>query len=166
MNIIRQLRQQTNVTQQELAHRAGTSQSTIAAYETGSKSPTLRTIHKLAGVMGMELEARFIPRLTREDHRSLAYHRAVVDKLHLNPKETIARAHRNLKRLKDLHPHAHKLLNQWSVWLDLPQAVLAQQIIDHSEHGRDMRQVSPFAGVLSAAERTKALMSFRSERAA
>ena len=164
MNIVRQLRQQTDITQQELADRAGTSQSTIAAYESGSKSPTLRTVQKLASVLGLELDARFVPTLTREDRRSLTYHRAVVKKLQSNPEETIQRAQRNLKRLTNLQPHAHKLLTQWSDWLDLPLAILSEQITDPAELGRDMRQVSPFAGVLSAAERTRALMQFRSER--
>ena len=48
MNIVRDLRIKSGTTQQELADMAGTSQSTIAAYENGSKSPTIRTLENLA----------------------------------------------------------------------------------------------------------------------
>ena len=78
MNIIRQLRLQARVTQQVLAQRAGTSQSAIAAYEVGKKSPTLRTLEKLASAVNLDVETRFVPRLTRVERRSLAYHQAVA----------------------------------------------------------------------------------------
>ena len=48
MNAIRLLRDLGNLTQAELAEAAGTSQPTIAAYEAGRKSPTLRTLRRLA----------------------------------------------------------------------------------------------------------------------
>ncbi len=59
MNIIRQLRRQAGATQQELATLGGTSQSTIAAYESGSKSPTMRTVENLARSQNLELRIDF-----------------------------------------------------------------------------------------------------------
>ena len=161
MNIVRQLRRQANVTQQELAQRAGTSQSTIAAYETGVKSPTLRTLKNLASVLNLELEARFVPKLNRVERRSLAYHRAVADSLQENPEETIRRARTHLERLQTLHPHAAALTNRWRAWLDLPPDSLIKQFTDTSELAQNMRQVSPFAGVLSAEQRKMILARLR-----
>jgi predicted transcriptional regulator len=46
MTTIEQLWRQAAVTQQELASLAGDSQSSIAAYEAGRKSPTLSRTHK------------------------------------------------------------------------------------------------------------------------
>ena len=166
MNIVRQLRQQANVTQQELARRAGTSQSTIAAYEAGTKSPTLRTLENLASVLDLELEARFVPKLNRVERRSLAFHRAVADSLQENPEEIIQRARTHLGRLRTLHPHAAALINRWYAWLDLPPDLLIKQFTDTSELAQNMREVSPFAGILSAEQRKSILARLRLDEAA
>jgi len=47
MRNVKDLRTSVKMTQTELADRAGTSQPTIAAYEAGRKSPTLRTLTRL-----------------------------------------------------------------------------------------------------------------------
>ena len=44
---LRHRRQQLGITQAELARRAGTSQSAVAAYETGAKPPSAETLHRL-----------------------------------------------------------------------------------------------------------------------
>lgn len=165
MNVVRQLRQHAGVTQQELARKAGTSQSTIAAYETGAKSPTLRTLERLAGALDLKIRLAVNPALTREDQRSLAYHEAVAEKLLRNPERTTAHARLNLEVLQGLHPHARKLLNRWDTWLRLPPTKLAELIVTGDEVACDMRQVSPFAGVLSPAERARVLRRFRKDQA-
>ena len=96
MNIIQRLRHQTGITQQELATSGGTSQSTIAAYESGSKSTTLRTVEKLTRSQNLELRVDFKPPMTREDLRSLAFHRAIADLLRKNPELIVKRTRKNL----------------------------------------------------------------------
>ena len=44
---LRARRQQLGITQTELARRVGTSQSAIAAYESGAKSPSAETLDRL-----------------------------------------------------------------------------------------------------------------------
>lgn len=166
MNVIRELRDQVHLTQARFAAMVGTSQSAIAAYESGSKSPTLRTVHRLAAVLGLRLDIRFVASLTREDRRSLAYHQGVAERLLSNPGQTLEKARKNLKQLRTLHPHASHLLSLWAAWLDLPPTRLTDQIMDTGELARDMRQVSPFSGLLSAAERRSVLAGFRAEMAA
>ncbi|MEM7019445.1 MAG: helix-turn-helix transcriptional regulator [Pseudomonadota bacterium] len=163
MNTIRQLRKQTGVTQQGLAQRSGTSQSTIAAYETGKKSPSIRTLQRLAHAMNLELDIHFVPLLTREERRSLAYHHAVAEKLIAQPIATRQRARKNLTRLMKLHPHANHLFIQWKNWLELPDDDLLTNLLDTNELARDMRQVSPFAGLLPPKERAQILARFRAE---
>ncbi len=165
MNIIRQMRLKAKETQQGLADRAGTSQATIAAYENGVKSPTLRTVKRIASSLNMELVTNFVPRLTREDRRSLAFHRMVVEKLIQDPDSAILRARRNLLLLSEMHPHAGLLLSRWIMWLDLPLEDLVSRMLDPAPGPREMRQVSPFSGLLSAAERTAVIKSFRLELA-
>lgn len=165
MNAVKQLRQHAGVTQQELARKAGTSQSTIAAYETGAKSPTLRTLERLAGALDLKIHLDVNPALTREDQRGLAYHETVAEKLLRNPKRTTAHARSNLEVLQGLHPHAQELLSRWDTWLSLPPTKLAELIVTGDEVACDMRQVSPFSGVLSPAERTRVLRQFRKDHA-
>lgn len=166
MNIVRQLRRQARVTQQQLAKLAGTSQSTIAAYETGTKSPTLRTLANLASALKLELDVRFVAKPDHVERRSLAYHHAISKIVQDNPNETIQLTRTQLARLRALHPHATVLINRWYEWLDLPPKVLSRLFTEHSELAQDMRQVSPFAGILSADDRKKILLRLRLENAA
>ena len=163
MNLIRQLRHQAKLTQQELAASAGTSQSTIAAYESGTKSPTLRTTQKFASSLGLELFATFAPQMTREDRRSLAFHRAIAEVLTKNRMRAVSRASRNLDKLGNLHPHARLLFARWATWLDLPTQELITRMLDPGEIAREMRHVSPFSGLLNPQERARILRDLRKE---
>jgi transcriptional regulator with XRE-family HTH domain len=46
------------LSQSELARRAGTSQATISAYESGAKEPSLSTLERLLAVTGHSLDVR------------------------------------------------------------------------------------------------------------
>ncbi len=163
MNIIQHLRRKTGITQQELAAMAGTSQSTIAAYERGSKSPTLRTIDNLARSQGLEVVVNYLPRMTREDRRSLAFHQAIADIIIKSPESSICRAKHNLQKLLQMHPGAMQLLEKWQIWLDLPVDSLLVNILDPAPEAREMRQVSPFSGLLSANDRLRIVKQFRKD---
>lgn len=52
---LRTARARAGLTQRELAHRAGTSQPTVAAYESGAKAPSVRTLDRLLGAAGARL---------------------------------------------------------------------------------------------------------------
>jgi len=163
MNIVQDLRRQTGITQRQLAEMGGTSQSTIAAYETGAKSPTLRTVENLARSQNLELLVTYLPQMTREDKRSLAFHRAIVEILRKDPVPVINRAKRNVEKLTQLHPGAQLLFNQWKDWLTLPLETLVLKLLDPFPEAREMRQVSPFSGVLSPQQRSRILRQFRKE---
>jgi transcriptional regulator with XRE-family HTH domain len=163
MNLIRLLRLQTGVTQQELAFAAGTSQSTISAYEAGSKSPTLRTIENLSHSLGLEMVTTFMPRLTREDKRSLAFHHAIADILREDPVPALSRTSQNLEKLSINQPGARMLFERWKHWLTLPLEELISNLLDPLPDAREMRQVSPFSGILKAQDRTRILRQFREQ---
>ena len=99
MNVIRDLRQKVRLTQAELADCSGTSQSTIAAYESGAKSPTVRTVERIGARLHLQVSTQWQPAMTREDHRSLAYHRAVAAHLEETPALLVAQAQENLDRM-------------------------------------------------------------------
>ncbi len=143
---------------------AGTSQSTIAAYEAGSKSPTLRTIDNLTHSLGLEMITTYMPRLTREDKRSLAFHRAIVEILRKNPRTVLGRATQNLEKLAINQPGAEMLFKRWKTWLELPLEELVANLLDLFPVAREMRQVSPFSGVLNPEDRTRILRQFREQQ--
>jgi transcriptional regulator with XRE-family HTH domain len=160
MSVIKDLRRSVGVTQAGLAACGGTSQPTVAAYETGSKSPTLSTLERLAAAVGRSVVVSFVPALTREDRRSLSLHRAIADKLLQEPAVTLKRAGRNLERMTAQHPGAAALLEEWKLVLHLPVGVIAEFMVDPRLHVRDLRQVTPFAGVLTASERARVYHEF------
>jgi transcriptional regulator with XRE-family HTH domain len=163
MHPIRELRRQAGLTQGALAARAGTSQSAIAAYESGSKYPTWRTIERLAAAVGLEPTIGFTPRMQYADFRSLCFHRAAAGVLSRDSGPAVSRARSHLARLTRLHPHARPLLEQWEQWLQCPTIELIAKILDPGLAAREMRQVSPLVGLLSPRERVRVLKQARAE---
>jgi len=161
MNLVARLRRSTGLTQAGLAELAGTSQPTIAAYEAGTKRPTLRTLQRLASAAGLDVHVALVPHLTREDRRSLALHERIAVRLRAAPSETLARAKANLLRMRALHPCASELLDEWERLLQGSLDALADALVNPGLHYRDLRHVTPFAGVLSASERASVYREFR-----
>src|SRR5687767_3781274 len=120
MNPVGELRRRAGVTQAELAAAGGTSQPTIAAYESGRKSPTLRTVDRLATSVGLEASVVFVPPMTREDRRSLELHRYIANALLADPDSVLRMARRNIARMSAANPGARRLLGAWRRALDWP----------------------------------------------
>jgi transcriptional regulator with XRE-family HTH domain len=57
-SLIKDARLRTGLTQRALAARASTSQSTIAAYENGRKTPSMDTLLRLLRAAGLDLRMR------------------------------------------------------------------------------------------------------------
>jgi len=98
--------------------------------------------------------------MTREDRRSLALHEAIAGKLRADPDATLRRARRSVSRMHALHAGARPLLEEWTALLDRPLPVLLSVLRDTSAKSRELRHVTPFAGVLSARERTAVYRAF------
>lgn len=165
MNAVRDLRERRGLTQSELAELARTSQPTIAAYETGSKSPNLRTLARLARSVGLEAVVDFVPPLTREERRSLALHRAIARRLEEAPAPTVRRARRTLERMSRQHPGARPLLSRWRAILERPLVEILEVLIDPRASARELRHVTPFAGILTARERASVYRRFAAAEA-
>ena len=149
------------MTQRELADAAGTSQPTVAAYEAEAKSPTWRTVERMAGSVGLTCYPLVGPPLTRDQERSLFLHTAIAKALRARGAEVDEIARRNISRMRSVNPHASPLLDEWERILQGTVNQIVARMLDPSEHGRDLRQVTPFAGVLSPAQRAAAFRSFR-----
>jgi transcriptional regulator with XRE-family HTH domain len=60
-NVIKLARHDAGLSQRELARRAGTSQATLSAYETGRKSPSFETLVRVVRAAGQDLRVRLEP---------------------------------------------------------------------------------------------------------
>lgn len=160
MNEVREIRRRTGLSQAALAAAAGTSQPTIAAYERGRKVPSVDTLRRLAEAAGLEMRVDFVPPLTREDRRSLALHEAIARELALDPVRVRTKAKENLRRMREVHPGAAPILREWEVLLDRPLDDLIALIRDPSPRARELRHVTPFAGVLTPGQRADAYRRF------
>jgi transcriptional regulator with XRE-family HTH domain len=89
-SLIGALRRRAQLTQRELAERAGTTQSAIARIESGASSPTLATIERLARAAGLQ------PRVEFDD---LHAHDPVTERYKRDVDRTLIRE--NLKRSVD-----------------------------------------------------------------
>lgn len=96
------------------------------------------------------------------DARSLAMHVTIARKIDRDP--TLLRtARRNLARWARDRPGETppRWMHTWSALLHRPWSEVAARITALTEDGAQLRQSSPFAGVLSADERRRIYEAFR-----
>ncbi|MEZ5341057.1 MAG: helix-turn-helix transcriptional regulator [Acidimicrobiales bacterium] len=62
-DLISDARRRSGLTLRELAVRARTSHSTLSAYETGRKEPSIRTLSRILAASGFGLDLAITPRL-------------------------------------------------------------------------------------------------------
>lgn len=100
---------------------------------------------------------RLLPRTRGRDHQtaelqSLAYHRLVAERL---DDHVVDRAKRRLRKWIDagrIHPD---WAEQWTRLLEKPLDRIAKEIGADTTRARELRQTSPFAGVLTEQERQR-----------
>ena len=88
----------------------------------------------------------------RIDERSIAYHEAIAEKLRAHP-EMIGIAFENLDRWSARGGNSQRYWDAWRDILRRPLPEVLALIVERSEKMTAMRQTSPFAGVLTPAER-------------
>lgn len=74
-SVLRDARCSAGVSQRHLARSAKTSQAAIARYEAGRVVPSIETLERLFGALGLRLELRTVPRLSGPRGRLLERHR-------------------------------------------------------------------------------------------
>jgi transcriptional regulator with XRE-family HTH domain len=156
------------MTLEDLAARSGTSAPTLSNYERGQKEPRFSTLERIVAATGHELRLEALPSrvrrpLTRKDRRSLALHRLVAARLAADPDAVIGRASKNLDHLREVHDDgsADRYLDAWEALLRGPLDDLLDALTSERQSARDLRNVSPFAGVLGDDERRRILGSVR-----
>lgn len=109
----------------------------------------------------MECELAVVTQLTYEERRSLAVSEAVAQRLVEEPDRVIGQARRNLARMRAAASHEHTWIDLWEKLIDLGPASVAAVLVSKDQLARDLRQGSPFAGVLTDAERIAAVGEVR-----
>jgi hypothetical protein len=59
--VLKQARRRSGLTIRQLARRARTSHSAVAAYESGAKTPNTETLRRLIHACGFKIEPRLLP---------------------------------------------------------------------------------------------------------
>jgi excisionase family DNA binding protein len=101
--------------------------------------------------------------LTRDQERSLWLHRVVAGRLLADPVPTMARARKNLEAWSSVHRRdgiAQHWLSRWGALLDGGVDAVADVLTSRDPQAVELRQNSPFAGVLDEQTRTRVLSQF------
>jgi excisionase family DNA binding protein len=101
------------------------------------------------------------PGLRREQLASLWLHRAVAGHVVQDPAGVLAHARANLDTLAREHPSARIWLDVWRRALDAGPEDVLQILTSPADAAAELRQNSPFAGVLGEVERRRVLDAFR-----
>jgi hypothetical protein len=93
--------------------------------------------------------------LTQDQLRSLWLHRAVAAHVAQDPVATFELARSNIRKSLERGPAggSARWLRQWQRLIDRGPEPVMEMLTSRSPMGREMRQNSPFAGVLSEEER-------------
>jgi excisionase family DNA binding protein len=111
----------------------------------------------------VEVDRVVRPRLTRDQERSLWLHHAVAGRLVTDPVATLAKARTNIDKLARQHGGtlAGEYVDRWRRLLDDGPDALLEALTSTAPHALELRQNSPFAGVLPNEERLACLKAFR-----
>ena len=109
-----------------------------------------------------EVEALVDRGRTRADRQSLWLHAAVAGRVATDPRGALEKARANLRTMQTAHGVRNPWVQRWERLVDAgPEAVIRALVADTPE-SVELRQNSPFAGVLTDRERRLALDAFRS----
>ena len=165
IDVLRQVMLQTGTTQVDLSRTSGVHQPKISQILSGKTSVSDGQIDRLLSCMGYRLEVvrqPVVPELTRSERRSWRLHREVSS--HLKNSTTFDQwrptLDRNLDRLRSGvtgEPHLSNL-GEWEHLIETrDRSAIHRRLTGLDRHSIEMREVSPFGGILSDEDRLRVL---------
>jgi transcriptional regulator with XRE-family HTH domain len=156
----------TSTTQSELSRLSGVQQPSISQFLSGKVRLSDEQLDRLLSCMGYRLEVvrrPVRPELTRAEWRSWRLHRQLSTHL---TRSSLGRWHprikRNLERLRSTvqgQPHVRNL-DKWESLLDHGDIARLHRILTGLDRDSiEMREVSPFSGLLPDEERLEVLQA-------
>jgi len=109
-----------------------------------------------------EVEALLDRRRTRDDRQSLWLHTAVAGRVAKDPRGTLEKARANLRTMRSAHQARSPWIRRWEQLVDAGPETVMRALVADTPESAELRQNSPFAGVLTDRERRRALNAFRS----
>ncbi|MGH3775891.1 MAG: excisionase family DNA-binding protein [Pseudonocardiaceae bacterium] len=110
-----------------------------------------------------DVECMLRPLLTRDQERSLWLHHAVAGRLTVDPDAVLAKARRNIETMLRAHPtgRVREQIRQWQALIGAGLDGVLDVLTSRTGRAVELRQNSPFAGVLPEPDRRRALDAFR-----
>lgn len=137
-------------------------QHVVDLCDRGDLSFTTTGRHRRVNRADLETLRTRTQRLTRDQLRSLWLSHAVAGALVQDPVAVLAVARLNLPRMREVSGRGQgaRWLDEWQQVLDGPVEGVMEALTSRSPRSRELRQNSPFAGVLSAEDRLKVLEGY------
>lgn len=150
------------ITTGEAARILGVSRQHIVDLCDSGRLPCERTpVHRRVRLEAVE-ELRRRGALTRAELRSLWLNRAVAARIARDPVGVLTHARANLDRLEQIHEGTPVTtwLDQWRIVVDAGPERVMEILTSTLPEASELRQNSPFAGVLPDDERSAVLNAF------
>jgi transcriptional regulator with XRE-family HTH domain len=156
----------------ELARRLGVTPGAVTAYKRSESDGRIGidTLNRVLAAMGetavvevrpLEHTANPRPRAPfarREDRVAYELHRAIAKRLLEDREGVMAKVPEQVLRMREhARGGANRLLDEWLELTTAPLGRVVETLLGEDEHAVDMRQTSPFMGVLTEAERLAAI---------
>jgi len=98
--------------------------------------------------------------MTRDQLRSLWLHRVAAARVARSPGKSLAKARRRLRALSEQDPAGKRWLEDWMALLwEGPEEVM-REMTSTAPHARELRQNSPWLGLLTQTERESTIKAF------
>jgi excisionase family DNA binding protein len=147
----------------EAARLLGCSRQHVVDLCDEGKLPVVRKGGSHRYIRRSDVLALLGPSLTRDQERSRWLHGAIVGHLVAEPDLVLTRARENLDRFSRVHAGtmAERWLDRWRLTLNSGLDQVLTVLVSDAPDAAELRQNSPFTGILSEEERTRVLDSFR-----
>ena len=121
--------------------------------------PSVELFFRLLAASGVQCHAVSVQPLMPAEEKSLRLHRVIAERLVAEPDAVLAKAKANVATMRaaDTAGHAARWLDEWELLLAGPLVELVDVLLSRSQRACDLRQSTPFAGVLTSAERLAAM---------
>lgn len=153
--MIKDHRMASKITLRGLGTRLGVTAAAVQQYERAEQAGTikLKTLERVLVALDLrytpEVE-RIPPGQRREEAVNLALHKEVAKRLIDSPDAVRQVARANLPKIRaNVTGHGPAgLIREWEKLLSTSTNVLVSAMLDESRHGSELRQNTPFAGVV------------------
>lgn len=148
----------------EVAQRLGSSRQHVVDLCERGTLPSVRVgSHRRVPEDAVDVLLRERLTLSREQERSLWLHSAVLGHLVTDPEDTLRAARENIGRWRCSHRHGgmtHRWLDRWEQLLRCGPDAVAEVLTSRAPEAIELRQNTPFAGVLPQTVRANVLAAF------